>query len=213
MRKLTIHRVSWIPSLILATAFTGCATGEGEKRSELKAAQEEMLAGKRVAVLITEGFHDDETLVPSRHLADRGATITVIGPRVGEFKAYNSDQRVMVEKAVGDVTVDQFDALIIPGGRAPAALRQDEAVVAFAREFVRSGKPVAAICHGPQVLVTAGVMEGRTATAVSGVRPEIEEAGGRFVDEPVVRDRNLITSRLPKDLPVFCDTITRALRG
>jgi len=170
------------------------------------------LAGKRVAVLIAEGFHDGETLEPKAFLEERGATVVVLGPAVGDVKAYNSDQVVAIEIAVADAAVEDFDALILPGGRGPAVLREHEAAVAFAKSFMETGKPVAAICHGPQVLITAGVVEGRTMTCVSSVAEEVQQAGGEYVDEPVVVDGNLITSRIPSDLPAFNNAILEALK-
>jgi len=137
--------------------------------------------------------------------------ITVIGPETGVVKAYNSDFTIAVERAVADVSVDDFDALLLPGGRAPAALREIPGVVEFAKKFFETGKPVAAICHGPQVLVTAGVLEGRTCTAVGGIRGEIEGAGATYVDDAVVIDGNLITSRTPPDLAVFSKALGEAV--
>ncbi len=117
----------------------------------------------------------------------------------------------MVQKTIGEVGVDDFDALVLPGGKAPAVLREDPAAVAFAREFYNSGKPVAAICHGPQVLASAGVLRGVTTTGVGGIREELESAGAKYVDEALVIDGNLITSRVPDDLPAFCKAIEEAV--
>lgn len=174
------------------------------------------LTGKSVAVMVTEGFHDGETLVPIEYLEGGGATITIIGPETGEVTAYNSDTQVTIARTVSEVSVDDFDALVIPGGRSPAALRAHEEVLEFVQAFMASGKPVAAICHGPQVLVTAGVLEGRTLTGVGGIEEEIVEAGGAFdagtrgVPFTVV-DGNLITGRAPIDLPPFCERLGEAL--
>jgi protease I len=139
--------------------------------------------------------------------------ITVIGPETGRVKAYNSDFEIVVQKAVGEVNVDEFDALILPGGKAPAALRENPAVVEFAKNFFNSGKPVAAICHGPQVLARAGVLQDVTATAVGSIQGELEEAGANYVDEALVVDGNLITSRVPGDLPVFSKAIEDAIKA
>ena len=171
----------------------------------------DQLAGKHVAIMITEGFQDEETLHPMDYLSSRGAKVTVIGPSTETVKAYNSDVTVQIEKTVASVSVHEFDALVIPGGRSPGALRKDGTAVAFAEAFVKSGKPVAAICHGPQVLITAGVMHGKRATAVAAISNELEEAGSHYEDSPLVRDGNIITSRLPKDLPVFSEAIAEAL--
>ncbi|TVQ77756.1 MAG: type 1 glutamine amidotransferase [Phycisphaeraceae bacterium] len=161
------------------------------------------LSGMRVAILTGEGLHDAETLMPLAYLQNRGARVTVIGVETGLVKAYNSDIRVRVERSIAEVRPDDFDALVLPGGRAPAQLREHSEVVNFAREFFNSGKPVAAICHGPQILATAGVLEGRNATCIASISDEIREAGARYQDRPVVRDRNLVTSRIPDDIPVF----------
>jgi protease I len=170
-----------------------------------------MLDGKHVAFLVGEGVHDGETFMPMAYLVNRGATVTIIGVQAGTVNAYNSDFEIRIQKSIGEVNVDQFDALVIPGGRSPAFLREHEEVVDFVRDFFASGKPVAGICHGPQVLVTAGVLDGFRTTGVSGISDELRQAGARYVDEPLVRDRNLITSRVPGDLPVFSRAIAASL--
>lgn len=171
----------------------------------------QQLAGKRVAILIAEGFHDGETLEPKSFLEERGAEVVILGPEPGEVKAYNSEQMVTIEKAVNEAQVEDFDALVLPGGKGPAVLKEHEAAVNFAGEFLKSGKPVAAICHGPQVLIAAGVIEDRTLTCTSSVAEEIQAAGGEYQDEPVVIDENLITSRGPGDLPAFNEAILNAM--
>lgn len=199
------------PLLATALLVAGCQSSQPAVRADGTDAH--LLTGRHVAIMIAPGFHDGETLEPMAYLKDRGARVTIIGLERGEIQAYNSVQKISVEKRIRDVQVADFDALIIPGGRSPATLRENEQAVALARDFVTSGKPVAAICHGPQVLVTAGVMAGRTSTCIENVGPEITAAGGKYIDEPVVRDGNLITSRLPKDLPVFSEAIAQALAG
>jgi len=174
------------------------------------------LTGKNVAVLTTEGFHDRETLVPIEFVEAGGGLVTLIGPETGEFTAYNSGETITIETLVTEVSPDDFDALVIPGGRAPRALREHEEVLEFVRAFMETGKPVAAICHGPQVLVTAGVVEGRELTAYSSVGEEITEAGGLYKEGNLavplaVVDGNLITSRLPHDLRPFCKRLGEAL--
>ena len=169
------------------------------------------LTGKHVAFLVGDGFHDLETLAPMAHLVNRGAQVTVIGVEPAVFQAYNSDVKVRVHTSVNDVSVDDFDGMVIPGGRSPAWLREHEEIVDFAREFVEAGKVVAAICHGPQVLVSAGVMDGVNATCVGGISDELTEAGANYEDAPVIRDGNIITSRIPNDLPVFNVAIEEAL--
>ena len=175
------------------------------------------LRGRRVAVLIAEGFQDAETLVPIAHFRERGAEVRVIGIAPGVVKAYNSEARVAVEAAVGDQRVGDFDVLVIPGGHSPERLREVPEAVAFVRAFAESGKPVGAICHGPMLLAAAGTMKGRTATGVAFPQHRIvvetlEQAGATFVDREVVRDGNIVTSRLPKDLPVFLGALEEMLR-
>lgn len=169
------------------------------------------LAGKNIAFLVGEGFQDAEALVPMGYVVSRGAKVTVIGIEPGRVTPYNSEIQVYVQKAIGDVCPNDFDGLVIPGGRSPAKLRQHEAIVAFTRAMTEAGKPVAAICHGPQLLVTAGVLEGRRATCFAGMVQELHDAGVNYTDAAMIRDGNIITSRLPKDLPEFCAAFERAL--
>ena len=171
------------------------------------------LSGKKVAFLVGEGVQDAEALVPLGYLASRGAKVTVVGKAPGLVKAYNSDIQVYVQKAVEDVSADDFDGLVIPGGRSPANLREHKAIVDFARKLTEAGKPVAAICHGPQILVTAGVLDGKRTTGVAGIADELRKAGAQYADEAMIRDGNIITSRLPKDLPDFCAAFEKALLG
>ncbi|TVR80204.1 MAG: type 1 glutamine amidotransferase [Rhodospirillales bacterium] len=194
---------------MVATVFLAAASGSHAARAESGEATD--LSGKHVAILVGEGFQDAETFMPMAYLLNRGATATVIGVEPGIVTAYNSQMTAIVEKSVTDVQVDDFDALVIPGGQAPDRLRQHEQVVTFAKEFFESGKPTAAICHGPQVLIEAGVLEGRDVTCYAGVADEVTAAGGRYLDMPVVRDGNLITSRIPDDIPEFSAAIAEAL--
>ncbi len=191
--------------LAVIVLMLGCG-----QRTEPVATEME-LAGRHVAILITEGFHDQETLHPKDYLRDRGAMVTVIGPAVETVVAYNSDVEVTIERTVDEVTVGQFDALVIPGGRSPGRLREDETVVAFVKSFVETGKPVAAICGGPRLLIATGLMEGRRATIVGGLSDELVEAGAYYRDTELVVDGNIITSRVPGDLPVFSEAIAQAL--
>ncbi len=170
-----------------------------------------MVDKTKIAVLVDEGFHDGEAYMPMGYLTNRGAHITVIGPEVGLVTAYNSDFTIMIQQSILDAEVDQFDALILPGGHAPSRLRENMNVVNFVRDFFNSGKTVAAICHGPQVLITAGVMEGVDATGFGGIKEELEEAGVNYLDESVVIFNNLITSRTPPDLYDFSEAIKQAV--
>ena len=192
-----------IPALMAALVmlFSACESRVGD------VVMEEPEIRTKVAVLVAEGFHDGETFMPIGYLLNQGYDITVIGSEPGTVKAYNSDFTINIEKSVSDVSVDDFAALILPGGRGPSVLRENDEVIEFVSAFWQTGKVTAAICHGPQVLITAGVMEGKTSTGIGGIKDELEEAGVNFVDQSVVVDGNLITSRMPDDLYDFSRTI------
>lgn len=167
----------------------------------------------RIAILVAEGFNDSETYMPIGYLINQGYEITIIGTAPGKVKAEISKFTIDIEKAVSEVSPDDFEALILPGGEGPAVLREDDKVVEFVKAFWNTGKVTAAICHGPQVLATADVLKGYTLTGYSGIKEEIENAGAIFVDSTVVVDRNLITSRNPQDLDNFSTTIVEALQN
>lgn len=171
------------------------------------------IAGKKVAVIFANGFEDHELIEPVEALKEEGGEVVLIGLS-GEDKDGVEGKHGTVIRA--DATIDQadyrdFDMLLIPGGRGPARLRQDERVLEFVRQFDKEGKPIAAICHGPQVLVSAGILEGRTATSYFTVGDEVKNAGAQFVNKPLVVDGNLITSRQVKDIPQFIGAIFNAL--
>ncbi len=195
---------------LLALLIIFAAACEGRKAEDMIPGTGKLM-GNNVALLITEGFHDGETMFPMGYLMHHGANVTVIGVERGEFTAYNSDMTAVVIRSVIEVSPDDFDALVIPGGHSPANLREHEDVITFVRAFVESGKPTAAICHGPQVLVTADVIEGRTLTGVEGIEDEITGAGATFVDVEVMVDGNIITSRTPPDLAPFSKQIAESL--
>jgi protease I len=170
------------------------------------------LTGKRVAMVLANNFEDVEATDPKRYLEERGAEVIVIGlnrePITGK-----KGTTIQPDKTFDEVTVDEFDMLVIPGGGSPENLRIDDRAVEFTRRFVESGKPVAAICHGPQLLISANVLRGRTVTCVNKIRDDVKNAGANYVDEPLVVDGNLITSRVPADLPQFDEALARALAG
>jgi protease I len=190
-----------IISLVMIFMVSGC-----KQKPELP------LSGKKVAILTGEGFHDGETLIPMAYLMNYGAELTILGSDTGKVKAYNSDIEINVTRSVVNVNIDEFDALILPGGYAPEKLREDSAVVSFARDFFKSGKPVAAICHGPQLLITAGLVKGKHATCYKSVAKEMKDAGALYEDKEVVVDGNLVTSRQPSDLPLFLKETMRMLK-
>lgn len=170
------------------------------------------LQGKKVAFLAADGVEKVEFEQPRAALIEEGAQIQLLSLKPGEIQARNHDLEPAgtfeVDRAVSDAKVDEFDALILPGGTVnPDKLRLDDSAVAFVREFVNSGKPVAAICHGPWTLVEASVVAGRKLTSYPSIRTDLRNAGAKVVDEEVVVDGNLVTSRSPADLPAFCAAI------
>jgi protease I len=174
------------------------------------------LHGKKVAILAADGVEKVELEQPRATLSDNGAQVELLSLKTGEIQARNHDLEpagtIDVDRAVSEVSVDEFDALVLPGGTVnPDKLRLDRVAVAFVREFVNSGKPVAAICHGPWTLVEAGVVAGRTLTSYPSIRTDLRNAGAKVVDEEVAVDRNLITSRSPSDLAAFCAAIVKQL--
>ena len=165
---------------------------------------------KRVAMVLAKNFEDVEATDPREYLEGLGAEVTVIGIERGPIEGKKGGT-LEADATFADVSPDDFALLVIPGGGAPENLRIHDPAVEFTRRFVESGKPVAAICHGPQLLISAKVLEGRTLTSVNKVRDDVINAGGNYVDEPLVEDGNLITSRVPADLPVFDEALGRAL--
>src|SRR5262249_20719827 len=162
------------------------------------------LNGKRVAMFVEEGFEDRELTGPLEALRAAGATVTIVGPAAGaEFRGKRGQAVVTSDVAAGSVRAQDFDALVIPGGHAPDKMRMRHAMVDLARDAMEAGKPVAAICHGPQLLISANVLRGRTLTCWPSIAIDVKNAGGLYVDKPVVEDGNLITSRKPDDVPAF----------
>ncbi len=192
--------------LVTVFAFTACQT---ETQYAEMPVQDD---APRVAVLVAEGFHDGEAYMPIGFLLNQGFEITVIGPERGSVKAYNSDFTINIEKAVSEVSPEDFHALVLPGGQGPSVLRENDEVINFVSQFWQTGRVTAAICHGPQVLISANLMEGKTSTGIGGIQEELEEAGVNFVDQSVVIDGHLITSRMPDDLYDFSQAIVEELR-
>jgi protease I len=149
---------------------------------------------------------------PKDYLEENGATVTVIALDTNEVEG-KKGAKLKPDATVDSVTVDQFDALVIPGGGAPEQLRIHPNAVEFTRKFVETGKPVASICHGPQLLISAEVLRGKTITCVKTIADDVKNAGANYVDEEVTVDENLITSRTPPDIPAFNEAIGKALVG
>jgi protease I len=158
----------------------------------------------KVAVLIDGMFEDSEYTSPAKAFKDAGHELVHVGLKEGkEVKGKKQQSSVIVDRAVKDVSVADFDALLIPGGYSPDRLRAHEEVVSFVKEFMESGKPVFAICHAPQLLITAQVLQGRKVTGWKSISQDIKNAGAEYLDQKVVVDRNLVSSRHPGDLPAF----------
>src|SRR6478609_1348440 len=171
-------------------------------------------AGKRVAMLVEDEFEDRELTGPLDALRAAGVQVTVVGAVKGAaYKGKRGEATITADIAAGTAKAKDFDAVVIPGGHAPDKMRMRHAMVDLARDMMEAGKPVAAICHGPQVLISANVLRGRTLTCWPSIAIDVKNAGGLYVDKPVVEDGNLITSRKPDDVPMFSDAIIRALSG
>jgi protease I len=174
------------------------------------------LSGKRVAILAASGVEQVELTQPRQTAEDAGATTTLVSVDTGEIQAMNGDinkgDTFTVDQAITDVSADDFDALILPGGTCnPDTLRQNGDVIAFVQAIAGAGKPIAAICHAPWTLVEAGVVKGRRLTSWPSLQTDIRNAGGEWVDQALVTDGNLITSRNPDDLPQFCGAVVESL--
>ena len=162
----------------------------------------------KVAIPVGPDFEDSEFTVAYDRLREAGHDVTVFGSKAGEvLEGKRGQATARVEKSAGALEPASFDALVIPGGHSPDKLRMDDDVVSFVKQFVESGKPIAAVCHGPQLLIEAEAVRGRTVTSWPSVRKDLENAGAHWKDAEVVQDGNLITSRKPEDMDAFCSAI------
>lgn len=169
------------------------------------------LQGKTIAILATDGFEQVELTDPKRAVEEAGATTRLLSLKTGQIQGMHHDKKgdtFPVDGLVADARIEDFDGLILPGGVAnPDALRIDKDAVAFVRDFTNSGKPIGVICHGPWTMVEADVVRGRKMTSWPSVRTDLRNAGAEVVDEEVVTDRGIVSSRKPDDLPAFCRKI------
>jgi len=165
----------------------------------------------RIAFVLADDFEDSEFRKPYDALRAAGHTIEVLGAKVATVKGKKGKEEVRIEAAAADRDPSTFDALVIPGGYSPDHLRMDRAVVGFVQRMIRGGKLIAAVCHGPQLLIEAEGVEGKTLTSFESVRTDLLNAGAKWVDQEVVIDGKLITSRKPDDLPAFSAAINKAL--
>lgn len=168
---------------------------------------ENKLKGIKVAILATDGFEQSELFEPKKALEAAGALVSIVSIKEGEIKGWNHTDwgdTIAVDTIIAEANAEDFDALQLPGGvMNPDKLRMNESAVNFVKSFFDAGKPVAAICHAPWTLVEADVVRGRTLTSWASVRTDLENAGAKWVDEEVVVDNGLVTSRKPDDLPAF----------
>lgn len=165
------------------------------------------LSGKKVAILTENGFEEVELTSPKEALEKAGATVHIVSPQKEKVKAWNHDHwtiELPVDKNISEAKAEDYDALMLPGGvMNPDKLRTNNDAVEFAKDFLETGKPVAAICHGPQLLIETGLLEGRDLTSYHSVQTDLKNAGANWHDREVIVDNGLVTSRSPKDLDAF----------
>lgn len=169
------------------------------------------LSGKRIAMLAEDNYEDPELWYPLLRMREAGAEVSVIGMPGVEVYRSKHGYPIRVDVSIDDVSAQDFDAVIVPGGYAPDRIRRHEPILALVREVFRRGGLVAMICHAGWVPISAGIVEGKTVTSVSAIRDDLQNAGANWVDQEVVQDGNLISSRYPDDLPAFCRAIIAAL--
>jgi protease I len=168
----------------------------------------------KIACLLTSGFEDSEFRIPYDRLRAAGHQVDIIGPQKGQkLEGKRGKEKTKSDRAINDARPDEYDALLIPGGFSPDKLRVDRRFVDFVRAMDAATKPIAAVCHGPQLLITAGLVKGRTLTAWPTIQEDLRQIGANVVDREVVIDRNWLTSRKPDDLEAFSQAFLDALAG
>jgi protease I len=173
-----------------------------------------VLEGKKIAILVESDFEDAELTEPLRVMKEAGAGVTIVGDKKGEkYRGKRRRAEIVSEAAAGNIDSRDFDAVIVPGGYAPDRMRLHRSMIELVKKAYDSGKLVAAVCHGPQLLISAGIVKGKRMTSWPSVAIDLKNAGAQWVDEEVVRDGNLITSRRPSDLPAFNKAIIDYLGG
>ena len=166
---------------------------------------------KHILAFVDDIYEDLELWYPKLRLEEQGWTVVVAGPKAEHLYHGKHGYPCVSDAAIQDVASDDYDALLVPGGFAPDKLRRDPKVLELVREFDAAGKPIAHICHAGWILISAGVLKGRRTTSTVGIKDDMNNAGGIWVDEAVVVDGNQIASRTPKDLPVFAKTLVEAI--
>ena len=170
------------------------------------------LSGKRAAVLVEQQYQEMEVWYPVYRLREAGCTVTLVGPDAGQTYPSKLGYPARSDKSIKDVSPNDFDLVVIPGGFAPDYLRRNEGILRLVSTMAEQGKVVAAICHGPWVLCSTQALKGKKATCFFAIKDDVMNAGANYVDAEVVRDGNLITSRKPDDLPAFMQTILQAVK-
>lgn len=174
------------------------------------------LTGKKVAILTESGFEEVELTSPKKELESAGAEVSIVSPQKEKVKGWDHDHwsiELPVDVQVENAKAEDFDALVIPGGVInPDKMRANKLCVEFAQQFLEAGKPVAAICHGPQLLIETGMVNGKNMTSYESIRTDLVNAGVLWVDKEVVVDNGLVTSRSPKDLPAFNKKMIEEIR-
>jgi len=170
------------------------------------------LKGKRVAVLVEQQYQEMEVWYPVYRLREAGCQVKLVGPKAGETYPSKLGYPAKSDVAAADVSASDFDAIVIPGGFAPDFIRRTDAMIRLVSDMAEQGKIVAAICHGPWVLCSTQALKGKKATCFFAIKDDVVNAGAKYVDQEVVRDGNVITSRKPDDLPAFLTTIIQAVK-
>jgi protease I len=166
----------------------------------------------KVAILTDNEFQDEEVLQPKSELEKNNYLVDIIAPKLGTIKAFNNDEEVNVTKTISEASVKDYALLIIPGGKAPENLRNNESVINFVKKFYETKKPIASICHGPLILISAELVKGKPMTCFEDAVEELKEAGANYKNESCVQDGQFITSRNPNDLDEFCKAILAKLK-
>jgi len=170
------------------------------------------LSGKRAAILVEQQYQEMEVWYPAYRLKEAGCQVTLLGPEAGKSYPSKLGYPAVSDKGVKDVRADDFDVVVIPGGFAPDFIRRHAEMIQFVQQMANKGKLLAAICHGPWVLCSTNALRGKKATCFFAIKDDVINAGANYVDEVVVRDGNLITSRKPDDLPAFMQMIIAAMK-
>lgn len=168
---------------------------------------------KNILIITGEGFQDEEVLKPKERLESEGFKVIISSNEKKTYKAFNSEKTIDIEKTLNELNVENFDLLLIPGGKAPEYLRKKKSVVDFVKRFSKTGKPIASICHGPLILISANLVEGKKMTCFEDAIEELKSAGAIYKNKSCVEDDQFITSRNPGDLEDFCDSIIKKLKS